>query len=314
MKTFFALTKRNIKIFFKDKGMFFTSLITPVILLVLYVTFLAKVYRESFASALPDGFGVPEKLIDGMVGAELITSLLAVSCVTVAFCSNLLMVNDKLSGARKDFLISPAKKSTIAAAYFAGSLLTTLIVTYAATAACLVYVATQGWYMSVCDVFLLLLDVFLITSFGTALSSVVNVFLKTQGQASGVGTIVSAGYGFICGAYMPISSFGKGLQNFISLLPGTYGTALMRNHALRGVYEEMSAQGFPSEAVEMVKDSVDCNIYFFGDKVSTGAMYGVLIGAIVVFVAAYVLINFFESKAHKSFEDVMKKTIAKSVI
>lgn len=307
MKTFFALTKRNIKIFFKDKGMFFTSLITPVILLILYVTFLAKVYRESFASALPDGFSVPEKLINGMVGAELITSLLAVSCVTVAFCSNLLMVNDKLSGARKDFLISPAKKSTIAAAYFAGSLLTTLIVTYVATAACLVYVAVQGWYMSVGDVFLLLLDVFLITSFGTALSSVVNVFLKTQGQASGVGTIVSAGYGFICGAYMPISSFGKGLQNFISLLPGTYGTALMRNHALRGVYEEMSAQGFPSEMVEAIKDSVDCNIYFFGDKVSTGAMYGVLIGAIVVFVAAYVLINFFESKAHKSFEDVMRK-------
>lgn len=287
--------------------MFFTSLITPVILLVLYVTFLAKVYRESFASALPDGFGVPEKLINGMVGAELITSLLAVSCVTVAFCSNLLMVNDKLSGARKDFLISPAKKSTIAAAYFAGSLLTTLIVTYVATAACLVYVAVQGWYMSVGDVFLLLLDVFLITSFGTALSSVVNVFLKTQGQASGVGTIVSAGYGFICGAYMPISSFGKGLQNFISLLPGTYGTALMRNHALRGVYEEMSAQGFPSEVVEAIKDSVDCNIYFFGDKVSTGAMYGVLIGTIVVFVTAYVLINFFESKAHKSFEDVMRK-------
>lgn len=307
MKTFFALTKRNIKIFFKDKGMFFTSLITPVILLILYVTFLAKVYRESFASALPDGFSAPEKLINGMVGAELITSLLAVSCVTVAFCSNLLMVNDKLSGARKDFLISPAKKSTIAAAYFAGSLLTTLIVTYVATAACLVYVAVQGWYMSVGDVFLLLLDVFLITSFGTALSSVVNVFLKTQGQASGVGTIVSAGYGFICGAYMPISSFGKGLQNFISLLPGTYGTALMRNHALRGVYEEMSAQGFPSEVVEAIKDSVDCNIYFFGDKVSTGAMYCVLIGAIVVFVAAYVLINFFESKAHKSFEDVMRK-------
>lgn len=56
----FALTKRNIKVFFKDKGMFFTSLITPVILLVLYVTFLAKVYRDSFASALPDGMSVPE--------------------------------------------------------------------------------------------------------------------------------------------------------------------------------------------------------------------------------------------------------------
>lgn len=271
--------------------MFFTSLITPVILLVLYVTFLAKVYRESFASALPDGVSVPEKLINGMVAGELVSSLLAVCCVTVAFCSNLLMVNDKITGARKDFLISPTKKSTIAAAYFSGSLLTTLIVTYVATAACLVYVAVQGWYMSVGDVFLLLADVFIVTSFGTALSSVVNVFLKTQGQASGVGTIVSAGYGFICGAYMPISSFGKGLQNFISLLPGTYGTALMRNHALRGVYEEMSEQGFPSEVVEAIKDSVDCNLYFFGDKVSQGAMYGVMTGAIVVFVAAYVLIS-----------------------
>ena len=180
--------------------MFFTSLITPVILLVLYVTFLAKVYRESFASALPDGVSVPEKLINGMVAGELVSSLLAVCCVTVAFCSNLLMVNDKITGARKDFLISPTKKSTIAAAYFSGSLLTTLIVTYVATAACLVYVAVQGWYMSVGDVFLLLADVFIVTSFGTALSSVVNVFLKTQGQASGVGTIVSAGYGFICGA------------------------------------------------------------------------------------------------------------------
>ena len=34
-----ALIRRNCKLFFKDKGMFFTSLITPVILLVLYATF-----------------------------------------------------------------------------------------------------------------------------------------------------------------------------------------------------------------------------------------------------------------------------------
>lgn len=49
----FALIKRNTKLFFKDKGMFFTSLITPIILLVLYMTFLENVYRDSFAQALP---------------------------------------------------------------------------------------------------------------------------------------------------------------------------------------------------------------------------------------------------------------------
>ena len=38
MSMAFILIKRNIKLFFKDKGMFFTSLITPAILLVLYLT------------------------------------------------------------------------------------------------------------------------------------------------------------------------------------------------------------------------------------------------------------------------------------
>ena len=47
-----ALVRRNTRLFFKDRGMFFTSLITPVILLVLYAAFLSNVYEDSFRSAL----------------------------------------------------------------------------------------------------------------------------------------------------------------------------------------------------------------------------------------------------------------------
>lgn len=42
------LIRRNSKLFFKDKAMFFTSLITPIILLILYTTFLGNVYKQSF--------------------------------------------------------------------------------------------------------------------------------------------------------------------------------------------------------------------------------------------------------------------------
>ena len=64
--------------------------------------------------------------------------------------------------------------------------------------------------MSGADIAWILVDVVLLVLFGTALSSIINIFLSTQGQISAVGTIVSAGYGFICGAYMPISNFGGG--------------------------------------------------------------------------------------------------------
>ena len=44
MKEITALVSRNRKLFFKDKGMLFSSMITPVILIVLYATFLANIY------------------------------------------------------------------------------------------------------------------------------------------------------------------------------------------------------------------------------------------------------------------------------
>ena len=284
------LMRRNVRLFFKDKGMFFTSLITPMILLVLYATFLAKVYRDSFTAALPAGFSLDSAVIDATVGGQLISSLLAVSCVTVAFSSNLLMVQDKVSGARRDITVSPVKRSTLAISYFVASTATTLIVTVTAFAVCLVYLAFVGWYMTVGDVLLTLLDVVLLTLFGTALSSCVNFSLSTNGQASAVGTIVSAGYGFICGAYMPISAFSNGLQRVISFLPGTYGTALMRSHALAGAYRKMAEIGFPDTVIEGIRDSIDCNLYFFGHKAEQWAMYAVLVGATVLLTAVYVLL------------------------
>ena len=57
MTGLFALVKRNTKLYFKDKGMFFSSLITPIILLVLYVAFLKSVYDDSFRSALAAEIG-----------------------------------------------------------------------------------------------------------------------------------------------------------------------------------------------------------------------------------------------------------------
>lgn len=285
------LIRRNCRLFFRDKGMFFSSLITPIILLVLYVTFLGNVYRDSFTGALPEGFVIEDALLNATVGGQLISSLLAVCCVTVAFCSNLLMVQDRVSGARRDLAVSPVRSSTIAVAYFCASALATLLISLTALAVCLGYLAMAGWLLRAGDVLFMLLDVALLTLFGVALSSCVNFPLRTQGQGSAVGTIVSAGYGFLCGAYMPISNFSSGLQKVLSFLPGTYGTSLLRNHALAGAYREMARVGFPAEVIEAIRDSIDCNLYFFGRSFSIGGMYAVLVGATLLLVGLYVLLN-----------------------
>ena len=297
MTALLYLIRRNTKLYFKDKGLFFSSLITPLILLVLYATFLANVYRQSFVSAMPEGFHVADSLIDATVGGQLISSLLAVSCVTVAFCCNMILVQDKVDGSRHDLTVSPVSRSTLAVGYYASAMISTLIVNYIALAVSLLYLANTGWYLTAFDVLKLLLDVLLLTLLGTALSSVIYVFLSTQGQMSTVGTIVSAGYGFFCGAYMPISQFGEGLQNVLAFLPGTYGTSLIRNHTLRGVFAEMRTVGFPEEVVQGIGDSIDCRIEFFDRAVSEPMMYVVMACSIAVLIAAYVLLHVLKKEA-----------------
>ena len=296
MSTALALIRRNIKLFFKDKGMFFTSLITPAILLVLYATFLGNVYRDSFTAGLPEGVMMSEKLVEGLVAAQLISSIFAVSCVTVAFGSNFLMVQDKANGTIKDLRISPVKPATLSLCYYIASLISTLIICLVALGLCLAYVGFVGWYMSFGDVCCLLLDILLLVIFGTALSSIINFFLSTQGQISAVGSIISAGYGFICGAYMPISSFGDGLQKVIMFLPGTYGTSLVRNHAMGGVLSAMEEEGVPGDVVEGLRDLLDCNLYFFDTKVSVPTMYVILGAVAILLVGIYVLMNTLKKK------------------
>lgn len=291
-----SLIKRNTKLFFKDKGLFFTSLITPLILLVLYATFLGNVYHDSFAMAFPEGMEIPDKLLDAAVGGQLISSLLAVCCVTVAFCSNMLMVQDKVNGARKDLTITPAKSTTMALGYYVSTLISTLLICLIAAGAGFLYLGKVGWYLSGKDVALILFDVFLLVMFGVALSSIINFFLSSQGQISAVGSIVSSMYGFLCGAYMPISQFNEGLRNALAFLPGTYATSLLRNHALRGVFAEMKAEDYPKEIIDILKDIIDCNVYFFDNKVELSTMYAILGGSVLVLIGIYVVMNMMKKK------------------
>ena len=123
---------------------------------------------------------------------ELAAALLAVSCVTVTFCVNLTMVQDRANGTRKDFNVSPISKAQLYLGYFLSTVVNSLLVNGLALVLCLGYMYKMGWYMSAVDVFWVLLDEILLVLFGSTLSSIVSFPLTTQGQLSAVGTIVSS--------------------------------------------------------------------------------------------------------------------------
>ena len=291
MKKFFNLTARNVKVFFSDKSMFFASLITPIILLVLYVTFLGRVFQNSLdQDAL--GVALPDSVINAVVNGQILACLLAVCSVTVAFSSNLLMVNDKITGSNKDIDVSPIKSHTKSLAYFTATFISTIIINLVALILCLLYIRIQNcWYYELKDVLLLFGDVVLLSFFGTALASVVNFGLKTQGQLSAVANIVSAGYGFICGAYMPISNFSALLRDSIMFLPSTYFMSLIKNHALTAPFQEMAKTEIPAQAIDAVKTALDYKISFFNHEVPLNMMYLIAISSISILIIIFIIQN-----------------------
>lgn len=272
------------------------SLITPLILLFLFVTFLRSVYLVSLKQAFPEDFTVNNRVLEGLAGAWLMSSILSVSSVTVAFCSNTIMIEDKIGKNITDFSVSPVKGTTVSIAYFLSNFFVTFIVMMCVMVIGHIYLAAVGWYITAGDVFMIILDCVCGILFGTLLAGVAESFVSTQGALSAVSTLVSSMYGFICGAYMPISSFPKVLQGMLGLLPGTYGVGILRNHYMGGYLEALSEAGLSADAIKTVRDGFDANIYVFGSRIPLGAMYGILLGACAVLLAAYIAIVVIKNK------------------
>lgn len=287
------LTLRNIKLYFKDKMTFLVSLITPLILLVLFIAFLKSTYEDSILSIIK-GFDLDQSLIDALTGGWLFSSVLATSCITVAFCSGM-MVIDKINRANIDFMVSPVKKSTLQLSYVLANLFSTFIITFVLLIVGLIYLACVGFYITFVDILLIVFGIIITSLFGTILANIIWTFTHSQGVVSGVCTLVSALYGFICGAYMPIRTMGQGMQYFVSLLPGTYATVLFRQGFLNSVLNRMR-ETLPQGMINGIASGFDVKMSFFGHDVSTLALILVISISTIVLLGVFLFINKFKKK------------------
>lgn len=287
------LTLRNIKLYFKDKMTFLVSLITPLILLVLFIAFLKSTYEDSILSII-QGFDLDQSLIDALTGGWLFSSVLATSCITVAFCSGM-MVIDKINRANIDFMVSPVKKSTLQLSYVLANLFSTFIITFVLLIVGLIYLACVGFYITFVDILLIVFGIIITSLFGTILANIIWTFTHSQGVVSGVCTLVSALYGFICGAYMPIRTMGQGMQYFVSLLPGTYATVLFRQGFLNSVLNRMR-ETLPQGMINGIASGFDVKMSFFGHDVSTLALILVISISTIVLLGVFLFINKFKKK------------------
>ena len=282
--------------YFSDKLAFFTSLISPLVLLVLYITFLGKMTSDNLISSFPEG-ALSSSLANSLTAGELVSSLIAVSGVTISFTSNMRMVRDEITGQMvDDFLLTPVRKPTLFLSYFLASFFASFLLCFLTASVGIVYLFIQGGYFLFETFLLLLLEIMLLSFFGTSLSSFVNVFLKSESALSALSALVSSAYGFIIGSYVPIHSFSEGLENVLLFLPSTYMTALLRKTMLSLPLGELKKE-FGEEVYQKTSESLDASFSFQEREIQTFEMVLIVFLTSLVFVLLYLLFTYLKTSS-----------------
>lgn len=293
----YSQTMRNLKIFLKDKANIFFALLSPLIVLGLYILFLGRIQTDGLLSALQEmGVSGGEKEIRSFADCWMLSGVMASACITVPLCACGVMVQDRNRGIRADLAASPVPGWMPPAAYFFSVVAAGLIIGFAVLVICLVWLAATGsWFLSVADVLVLLGTLVLsVLSSSTLLVFVVG-FLRTEGAFTGLNVILGTVIGFLIGAYMPLSVFPTGVQYVTLFVPGSYSACIFRNCFMNGALDNI-AQNISPEFADALASQYALKLNFFGTDMPAWVMAIVLGATVLLFAAANLLAAKFRKK------------------
>lgn len=290
------LIKRSLNIFLKDKMSVFFSLLAPLIVLAVYVLFLADIQVDAVKSNF-ENVPIDDKLIKNFVDAWMLAGVIAVACITVSFSAQNIMIADKERGVLVDILSSPIPRGLIGVAYLISNIIISLCLCYIVLAISFVYMAISGWTLSVSDVFLLLaLTLVSVVSAGT-LSTLICFAVKTNAQHGAFVGITSAVIGFLIGAYMPLSMFPKAVQYITLLVPGTYSAALFRNLFMDGALEKIA--DIAPIADNELRKAFSMELDFFGTTIGANIQLAIFIAFTVLTFGIWLVIEIIKALKRK---------------
>ena len=240
MRGILGLIKRNLLLFFKDWQSILFSLLTSIIVLVLYLLFLKGTFVSAIQRAMEQYPGlasmVPQKDIDMFANLFLMSGILGSAMISVPFSCITVLVKDRANKVDYDILATPLKRGQIIFAYFVSAVLSSTLLTGIILTIGLVGIRMQGnIYMNASQVVKAFSIVALGSISASAIFMIIVLFFKTFSACEAFFGILSAASGFVIGAYIPISQFSNEVQTVCNLFPASQITIMLRNILLNGL-------------------------------------------------------------------------------
>jgi multidrug/hemolysin transport system permease protein len=276
-----SMTTRNLKLFFRDKASVFFSLLSVVIIILLYAVFLGDVQVKGIEAAA----GRAVVGAKWLVNAWILAGILAITTVTVSLGAYGTMVNDVMTGQVKDFFAAPVRRAEITAGYMVSAGLVSLIMSLVALVISEGYIVLSGGsLLSPLDLLqtfaVLAVSIFSYSSLVCFIAS----FIKSARAFGALSTIVGTMIGFLTGIYMPMGILPAFLNTVMKFLPFTYSAVWLRQIFTRAPMDQVFAGAQP-EAARNYADFYGINLTIGTTPVEPWLMVVIIAGSGILFFA-----------------------------
>ena len=298
MRGILGFIKRNVLLFFKDWQSILFSLLTSIIVLVLYLLFLKGTFVSAIQRAMEQYPGlasmVPQKDIAMFANLFLLSGILGSAMISVPFSCITVLVKDRANKVDYDILATPMKREQIILAYFISAVLTSILLNSIILAVGLIGIRMQGnMYLNISQVVKAFSIVALGSISASAIFMIIVLFFKTVSACEAFFGILSAASGFVIGAYIPISQFSNGVQTVCNLFPASQITIMLRNILLNGLLEHIntSLQGVDQGMfVLSLKEYFTFQAKLFNGYLDMNKMLEYILGVILFCIVTQIMI------------------------
>jgi len=267
---------RNVKVFFRDRAAVVYSMFAVIIIIALYFLFLG----DSIAESVPE---VPNAR--AVADSWAMAGLLAVIPVTSTLGALGLMIQDKISGAIRDFTVSPIKTHEIVGGYVLSTFIVGIVMSLLGFAFAEAYILSNGGYLLNGAEFAKVMGIMLLSvASGSAVMFAVALFLNSNNAFSAVNSIVGVMIGFLIGAYIPFGFLPSGMATVAKFVPATHSASLFRQVMTERHVENMAA-GVPPEDILQFKLDMGIRLGWGDGLISPETSIIILAAACAIFFA-----------------------------
>lgn len=287
MNKFSELTKRNLKIYFRDIGAIFFSLLSMLVVILLMAFFLGDINAEGITnllSQLPNrDIAADKENAELLVFAWTGAGILSINAVTVTLAAYSGMIRDKATGKLSSLYTSSASRFTIASSYVASAwtaavlicIITLAIIEITGVFKGLVYYSFSGH--------LKLLGAIVVNSFVYAtFMYLLSHTAKTEGAWSGIGTVIGTLVGFFGGIYIPIGQLSGTVGSIMKCTPVIYGSSMFRKIMTDTILVD-TFKNVPQEVINEYREFMGIDLTLFDCDIAVVSEWLILISCGIIF-------------------------------